>query len=120
MSKRKRYRASEWPSLLEQWSRTGESAERFAAKLGISVVTLSRWQRQVAEGKSGTTVAGSSPTSKADASRSLFTPVQVVRAPRAESAGLVEVVTRSGCVLRVHGPVDEETLASVFAAVGGC
>lgn len=120
MSKRKRYRASEWPGLLDQWSRTGESAERFAAKLGISVVTLLRWQRQVTEAKSSTTVVGSSASAKADGARSLFTAVQVVRAPRAESTGLVEVVTRGGCVVRVHGPVDEETLASVFAAVGGC
>jgi hypothetical protein len=33
MSKRQRYRSSEWPGLLEQWSRSGESAERFAADL---------------------------------------------------------------------------------------
>jgi hypothetical protein len=120
MSKRKRYRSSEWPALLEQWSRTGESAERFAAKLGISVVTLSRWQRQVLDAKPSTAVVGASASAKLDASRSLFTPVQVVRAPRAESSGMVEVVTRAGCVVRVHGAVDEETLASVFAAVGGC
>lgn len=120
MSKRKRYRSTEWPALLEQWSRTGEPAERFAAKLGISVVTLSRWQRQARGAKPSTAVVGASPSAKADASRSLFTPVQVVRAPRAESAGVVEVVTRAGCVVRVHGAVDEETLASVFAAVGGC
>jgi hypothetical protein len=120
MSKRKRYRSSEWAGLLEQWSRTGESAERFAAKLGISVVTLSRWQRQAQGAKSSTTVVETSPSAKSDASRSLFTPVQVVRAPRAESTGMVEVVTRAGCVVRVHGAVDEETLASVFAVVGGC
>jgi len=45
--------------------------------------------------------------------------VQVVRTAHAEG-GLVEVVTRGGCVVRVHGAVDEETLASVFAAVGVC
>ena len=27
---------------------------------------------------------------------------------------------RGGCVVRVHGAVDEETLASVLAAVSGC
>jgi transcriptional regulator with XRE-family HTH domain len=120
MSKRKRYRSSEWPGLLEQWSRTGEPAERFAAKLGISVVTLSRWQRRLSEAKPSTAVVEAATRSKAEASRSLFTPVQVVRGPRAEAGGVIEVVTRAGCMVRVHGLVDEETLASVFAAVGGC
>lgn len=58
-------------------------------------------------------------STKVDAAGPAFAPVQVVRPARAAS-GLVEVVTRSGCVVRVHGAVDEETLASVFAAVSGC
>lgn len=116
MSKRKRYRSSEWSGLLEQWSRSGESAERFSARLGISVATLTRWRKQVRAGKSSPPIVSAA---KAEVARSVFTPVQVVRTARAES-GLVEVVTRSGCVVRVHGAVDEETLASVFAAVSGC
>jgi hypothetical protein len=118
MSKRKRYRSSEWSGLLDQWSRSGESAERFSARLGISVATLTRWRKHGQGSRSSTPLASAAST-KADAARSVFTPVQVVRTARAES-GVVEVVTRSGCVVRVHGTVDEETLASVFAAVGGC
>ena len=119
MNKRKRYRSSEWSGLLEQWSRSGESAERFSARLGITVGTLARWQKK-AQGsrKSNSSMVGATPKS-IDTGGSAFTPVQVVRPERTES-GLVEVVTRSGCVVRVHGAVDEETLALVLAAVGGC
>ncbi len=119
MSKRKRYRSSEWSGLLEQWSRSGESAERFSARLGISALTLMRWRKQTqGEASSSAPVVSAAPTAL-ESTRSLFTPVQVVRPARSE-VGLVEVVTRSGCVVRVHGAVNEETLASVFAAVGGC
>ncbi len=117
MSKRKRYRSSEWPGLVEQWSRSGESAERFSSRLGISAATLARWGKQTRSSALSAPVASSS--AQVDQVQSLFTPVQVVRPTRAEG-GLIEVVTRSGCVVRVHGAVSEETLASVFAAVGGC
>lgn len=118
MNKRKRYLSSEWPGLVAQWSTSGESVERFSARLGISAETLKRWRKRTRDKVSGAPLAGAVP-SEVDAPRSLFTPVQVVRNARAER-GLVEVVTRGGCVVRVHGAVDEETLASVFAAVGGC
>ena len=118
MNKRKRYRSSEWSGLLDQWSRSGESAERFSARLGISVVTLARWRKKAQGTKPTSPIADGTPKA-VDAAHSRFTPVQVVRPARAES-GLVEVVTRSGCVVRVHGVVDEETLALVFAAVGRC
>lgn len=118
MSKRKRYLSTEWSGLVEQWSTSGESAERFSSRLGISVETLKRWQKRT-RGKASSAALAGSASRQVDVPRSLFTPVQVVRRDRAEG-GHVEVVTRSGCVVRVHGAVDEETLASVFAAVGGC
>lgn len=118
MNKRKRYRSSEWSGLLDQWSRSGESAERFSSRLGISVATLTRWQKEAQSKRSSAPLSGVAPPN-VEATRSLFAPVQVVRAARAEG-GLVEVVTRDGWVVRVHGAVDEETLASVFAAVGRC
>jgi transposase-like protein len=119
MSKRKRYRSLEWSGLLEQWSRSGESAERFAARLGISAATLTRWRKQTQGKASSSAPVVSAAATPVESTRSLFTPVQVVRSMRAEG-GLVEVVTRGGCVVRVHGAVDPEMLASVFAAVGGC
>lgn len=76
-----------------------------------------RWRKQT-RGEASSALAGSA-RPHADAPRSVFTPAQVVRRARAEGS-LVEVVTRSGCVVRMHGAVDEDTLTSVFAAVGGC
>ncbi|HEX5658332.1 MAG TPA: transposase [Polyangiales bacterium] len=118
MNRRKRYPASEWSGLVEQWSQSGDSAERFSARLGVSAETLKRWRKQAAGKASSASLAGVAPT-HVDATRSVFTPVQVVRSARAE-CGLVEVVTQGGCVVRVHGAVNEETLATVLAAVGGC
>ena len=118
MNKRKRYRSSEWSGLLDQWSRSGESAERFSGKLGVSVATLTRWRKQL-QSKPASTSLGFDESAESEKARSMFTPVQVVRTARAD-AGVVEVVMRGGCVVRVHGAVDEETLASVLAMVAGC
>lgn len=117
---RKRYGASERPGLLEQWSRSGESAERFAARIGVRPSTLSRWQKEAAK------LVTSAPRltirkgkkSRED-SASMFTRVQVVEAPR-RAGGLVEVVTREGYVVRVHGEVDSHTLTSVLGALARC
>jgi transposase-like protein len=119
MNKRKRYLSSEWSGLVGQWSESGESAERFSSRLGISAETLKRWQKQT-RGKSSSAELAGSALMQVDVPQSLFTPVRVVRKTRVESGSLVEVVTRSGCVVRVHGAVDEQTLVSVLAAVSGC
>jgi len=118
MSKQKHYRSTQWAGLLEQWSRSGESAERFSARIGVAPATLTRWKKHTQT--SGAKAAAVEPVrGKAGAERSLFTPVQVVRPPRAEH-GMVEIVTRSGCVVRVHGLVDEDTLSAVLGALGSC
>jgi transposase len=118
MSKQRHYRSTEWAGLLEQWSRSGESAERFAARIGVTPATLSRWKRHTQASKDKAAVVGPV-REKVEPNRSLFTPVQVVRRPRAPD-GVVEIVTRTGCVVRVHGPVDEDTLSVVLGALGSC
>jgi hypothetical protein len=118
-NRRRRRHASEWSGLLEQWSRSGEPAERFAARLGVKVATLSRWQKQVNAGKTSPKSAGPS-LPEGRVSQSLFAPVQVVSAPRRRGGGLVEVVTREGYVVRVHGLVDAETLSAVLGALEPC
>ena len=87
-------------------------------RLGVSVATLTRWRKET-QPRSLAASPGAVAPKAVEKARSLFAPVQVVRSARADG-GLVEVVTRGGCVVRVHGAVDEETLASVFAAVGVC
>jgi hypothetical protein len=87
--------------------------------LGISAATSLRSQWQVPEAKPSTMVVGGSPSAKANASRSFFAPAHGARETRGESAGMV-VFTRAGDVVRVHGSVHEEALASVLAAMSGC
>jgi hypothetical protein len=77
-----------------------------------------RWRKALQDKTSSRPVVRVA-SAKGEASSSHFMPVQVVRPARTE-VGLVEVVTRGGCVVRVHGAVDEVTLASVFSAVGAC
>lgn len=114
----KRRSAAQWSELIAQWTRSGDSAERFAAGVGVKLSTLRWWQSQL--GKSGTPER----TARRAEGRSLaksatFAEVQVVESPRREG-GFVEVVTRGGHVIRVHGEVDAEALQSVFEALGRC
>ena len=118
MSKQRHYRSTEWAGLLEQWSRSGESAERFSARIGVTPATLLRWRTHTQARKDKAAVIGPV-REKVEPDRSLFTPVQVVRSPRAQGC-MVEIVTRTGCVVRVHGPVDEDTLGVVLGALGSC
>jgi hypothetical protein len=118
MSKQKHYRSTQWAELLEQWTRSGESAERFSARIGVTPATLTRWKKHTQTSRDKTAVVGPV-QAKVGSDRSLFTPVQVVRPPRAERS-MVEIVTRSGCVVRVHGPVDEDTLSVVLGALSSC
>jgi hypothetical protein len=80
---------------------------------------LSRWRKQAGAGSRTSTAVVKAVPAKDEAGVSLFTPVQVVR-PAGAERGLVEIVTRSGCVVRVRGAVDEQTLATVLEAVGSC
>lgn len=116
---RKRYSASKQPGLLEQWSKSGESAERFAARLGVKPSTLSRWQKKAKTPKPRRGLASGVGSGFSGEKGSMFARVQVVDAPE-RGAGMVEVVTRAGHVVRIHGEVDARVLTSVLGAVGRC
>lgn len=112
---KKHYSASEWPALLEQWTKSGETAERFAARLGVRPSTLERWGKAVARN-------ARSPVRKKVESESTalaFARVQVVKPP-ARADGLIEVVMRDGLIVRVHGFVDAETLSAVLGSMSRC
>ena len=116
--RRQRRKSSQWPKLLEQWSKSGESAERFAARVGVKPSTLSRWRKAVAsEPRQDAAVVQNS---KSESSApSMFARVQVME-PATRSEGLVEVVMRDGIMLRIHGVVDANTLGAVLGALSGC
>jgi hypothetical protein len=115
--RRERRSASEWPALLEQWSNSGETAERFAARIGVRPATLARWRKAVG---SKPRPGGASSREKSGASAgSVFTRVQVVEPP-ARSDGLIEVVLRDGLIIRLHGAIDADTLGAVLGSVSRC
>ena len=50
---------------------------------------------------------------------SVFAQVQVVDAPT-RSEGMIELVTRDGLIVRVHGSVDVDALSVVLGRVSRC
>lgn len=115
---RKRRSAAQWSSLVEQWSRSGESAERFAARQGVKPGTLRWWQTQLRKRRAGEAPMVRSRDEVAE-SASTFARVQVVDAPRRPGC-FVEIVTREGALVRVHGDVDESALRAALRAVSRC
>jgi len=116
--RRRRRNASQWSKLLEQWSKSGDSAERFAARVGVKPSTLARWRKAEANKQLPTETAVVRARKKARA-ESLFARVQVMEPP-SRADGLVEVVMRDGIMLRVHGAVDADTLSAVLGALSRC
>lgn len=117
-ARRERRSASEWPALLEQWSQSGETAARFAARIGVKPTTLARWRKAVGS-KPHANEAVSREKKRAANAASVFARVQVVEPPR-RSAGLVEVVMQGGLTVRLHGAVDADTLSAVLECVARC
>jgi transposase len=115
--RRERRLASEWPALLEQWSKSGESAERFAARIGVKPATLSRWRKAVESKPRSRSLT--KPEKTGESAASVFARVQVVEPP-VRRDGLIEVVMRDGLMVRVHGVVDASTLDAVLGCMGRC
>lgn len=120
MEKRKRRSSAEWSSLVGQWGASGQSAQGFAARHGLSVATLYWWRTRLrgetSHGRSGVT---SVDTARGGLPSALgFTQVRV--AEREVSEGRLEVVARSGHVVRVHGEVSAAALRAVLSAVERC
>lgn len=116
--RRERRVASQWPALLEQWSKSGESAERFAARIGVKPATLTRWQKAV-ESKPRSRAVTKPEKARGENATSMFARVQVVEPP-VRRDGLIEVVMRDGLMVRVHGVVDASTLDAVLGCMARC
>lgn len=99
----------EWKSWVEKWRVSGLDRKAFARKHGLSYSGLFRWSQIFGE-KSGAALG--------------FTEVRVREtnpSPRPpSSADTIEIVTRSGWVVRVTGAVDVERLREVLEVVGSC
>lgn len=116
--RRRRRNASQWSKLLDQWTKSGKSAERFAARVGVKPSTLAKWQKSEAS-KGPPAAASVVRAKKKERAASLFARVQVMERPT-RADGLVEVVMRDGIMLRLHGSVDADTLGAVLGALSRC
>lgn len=99
---------------MKQWRSSGQSARAFADEHGLNLSTLKWWARQFP--KQGVRVElkpGLGPRAAP-----AFAEVRVVQSEAA--LGRIEVVARTGVVVRVQGAVDAEALGRVLVAVLGC
>jgi hypothetical protein len=104
----------EWRRRLERWGKSGLGPGEFAKQEGVTVNTLYRWARRLSLGP----VRRGRP--RKDVQPSVI-PVVVkpeVGVLLGERAQL-EVVLRSGDVVRVPRGFDDETLVRVVRALGG-
>lgn len=97
----------EWKSLVARWRASGLSGTKFAEQHGLSDSALHRWGH-IFEDEAGADVG--------------FKPVRVRGASTstASEAGVIEIVARSGWVVRVAGGVDVQRLRAVLEVVGSC
>jgi hypothetical protein len=104
-------RARQMRRVLVRWERSGLTLTEFGRRRGIAPSTLS-WWRQVFRrvGERANSAAASAPTRNAV----VFTEVPCV-APSLKAPAILEIVLRSGHVLRVPAGADTDTLQRVFA-----
>jgi hypothetical protein len=93
-----------WRDLIARWKRSGVSISDFCANQGVSESSFYSWKRELAgRDQAVTPTTTSMPT---------FVPVRV--APSAT----IEVVLKSGVVVRVPVGADPLTVAQLVAALG--
>ena len=99
LSARRRWRAKEARAILKRLDASGLSVREFAARHGLETQRLYRWRTQLA--------------SLAPAAAPLF--VEIERSPGAA----IEVVLRSGHVIRLQDGFGEDSLRRVVAVLDG-
>jgi transposase len=106
--RRQRHDERYWRERVEKWAASGLSAEEFASREGIRPERLFFWKRRL-RASSAIAVAGVS-----------FAKISVqAKSTEAVLAEPLEVLTRSGHVIRVRPRFDESTLLRLVSALGG-
>lgn len=108
--KRHRRTAAARMELIERWEQSGLSAREFAAQEKLRASALYLWRRKL---KSA--VKREPPT---PARTPAFSELRLSN-PQPQP-GHIEIVTRNGRVVRVHGDVSARSLQQVVAAVEQC
>ena len=108
--KRTRRTASERTEIVERWQRSGQPAREFAAQAGLNTSLLYLWRRQQK--------AALKREPKVRERKPAFSELRL--STMKPPAGHLEVVSRSGRVVRVHGDVDVRAFERILKAVEGC
>lgn len=111
-------REEHWRRVLARQEQSGLTRAAFCRREGIKDNALSWWAREMRlRGHAGRRATPRN-TRRKGASRHSFVPVRVIEeAPVTASA--LEVVTRSGHIIRLHPGFDPATLRKVVAALEG-
>lgn len=102
--------AEEWSALIAEWRRSGKTAAAFAEEHDLCRSSLYGWASKLRD--------------EVERQREAFVPIRVVGGRREEpeqgARPCIELVTRSGRMLRVVGPVDAEALSAVLEVAERC
>jgi len=97
----------EWKSWVARWRASGLGGTKFAEQHGISDSALYRWAHIFED--------EAQPEHEVE-----FKPVHVRGTSTPSTLSAVEIVARSGWVVRVVGDVDADRLRAVLEVVGSC
>lgn len=103
--------APQWEAIVNEWRESGRTAEAVAARHGVSRTSLYGWAARLRAAETA------SPTRAPS-----FVGVSIVgpRPAATTTESRVELVTRSGRVIRVFGDVDTHALVRVLEAAEAC
>ena len=118
-STKRRRTASEWEHLVSQWHASGLSADEFSEQHELNAGTMRWWQTRLKKKRTKRSAGKArSATESGPSTGQSFTEVVVTGA--VERPFGMEVVSRSGHVIRLQGSVDREALVKVLEAVERC
>jgi transposase len=110
-----------WREVLKRWRKSGLSMAAFCKGDDLKDSTLNWWARQLRVrdcDRVRAKRAAAKPKAQG-AARSAFVPVRVIQVASTEGAATLEVVTRSGHVIRLKPGFDPATLRRAVAALEG-
>ena len=107
--KRTRRSEGERAEIVERWQQSGRPAREFAEHAGLNVSLLYLWRRRLAAAKREPKTREPKPA---------FSELRL--SPTQPRPGHIEIVTRNGRVVRVHGDFDARTFQQVLTAVEQC
>ena len=105
-NRRRRFSLSEKAEILRRYHASGLSIQAFARGEEVSANAVGSWLRKETNGESSGASSG-------------LVPVQVKRAERPDH-GVIEIVLRDGCRIRVRQGFDEKLLEQVVVTLHRC